>query len=82
MRFNAQYLWSCHNSFEVSTNGHPFQGDILQDEVFLLLSEVHLCADLVTLYHRKMVCNGMEIIHKVDICEKRVIKPTVRMIIV
>ena len=47
VRFNAQYLWSCHNSLEAITSVHTFLRDILQDEVYLQLSEVHLCADIV-----------------------------------
>lgn len=48
VRFNAQYLWACHNSLEAITSVHTFLQNILQDEVYLQLSEVHLCADVVS----------------------------------
>ncbi|MHB8598857.1 MAG: hypothetical protein ACYDER_18815 [Ktedonobacteraceae bacterium] len=47
VRFNAQYLWSCHNALEAIAAVHVFLRDILHDEVYLQLSEVHLCADVV-----------------------------------
>ena len=35
------------NAFEAIVSVHTFLRDILQDDVFLQLSEVHLCEDIV-----------------------------------
>ncbi len=46
VRFNAQYLWSCSALLEAIINVHDLLNDLFQNEVYLQVSAVDLCADI------------------------------------
>lgn len=46
VRFSAEYLWSCAQLQDALIALQVFLDELLHDEVYLQLSEVHLCADV------------------------------------
>src|SRR5215469_2677377 len=46
VRLSSEYLWSCPSLREAIAQARRFLSDILETQVYLQVSEVHLCADV------------------------------------
>ena len=46
VRFSSEYLWSCGRLLDAVREVQVFLDDLFHDEMFLQVSEVHLCADV------------------------------------
>lgn len=46
VRFSSEYLWSCSRFMEAVQEVQVFLDEVFHNELFLQVSEVHLCADI------------------------------------
>ena len=47
VRFSSQYLWSCKGILDAVMSGQTFLDDLFKQEVYLQVSSVDLCVDVV-----------------------------------
>jgi hypothetical protein len=47
VRFSSQYLWSCQGILDAMMSGQTFLDDLFKQEVYLQVSSVDLCVDVV-----------------------------------